>query len=109
MAGWDSAQWQSASEEKVKSDCLNSPEQILRGDTRMLCYQVQIALHKEWAESRLRNEVKKRDVWEYLFRLVWHQTGLARVQTGAPHLWDVVQVDGLFIQIAPMRRAQRRS
>lgn len=62
MAGCDSAQWQSASEEKVKSDCLNSPEQILRGDTRMLCYQVQIALHKEWAESRLRNEVKKRDV-----------------------------------------------
>ncbi len=30
-------------------------------------------LHKGWAQSCLRNEVKKLDVWKYLFRLAWHQ------------------------------------
>lgn len=108
MSGSDCAQWRSACGEKIKSDCLNSPAEILRGDTQMMCYQVQIALHRGWAQSRLRNEVKKWDVCEYLFRLVWHQTGLARIQTGAPQLRHAVHAGVLFIQMAPKGRARGR-
>lgn len=68
----------------------------------MMCYQVKIALHEGWAESRLRNEMSQ-SICSGWFDT---NTELERVQTVASPLGDVVQADGLFTQTAPARSSE---